>query len=117
MLDTCLCLQTAQLSLSRWLSALLGAVGSVIFLMRARGFEKVEAEGLTHARLTAVRRVVVIYAAIAWLCFLIAVALGDAAFIILTGIMAVLACAGLVWVYGRRASRTIRPRGSAVDRP
>ena len=92
------------------IGAFLGALGSVIFLMRARGFEKVEAEGLTHARLAAVRRVVVIYTAIAWLCFFVAVALDDAAFIILTGVMAVLACVGVVRVYGRRANRASRSR-------
>lgn len=93
----------------------LGGVGSVIFLMRARGFEKVEAEGQTHARRAAVRRVLIIYAVIGWLCFGVAIAIGDIAFIILTGIMAALACIGLVRVYGRRASESTGYPGKAGD--
>lgn len=86
------------------IGAFLGAVGSLIFLMRARGFVKVEAEGQVHARRAAVRRVSTVYAVIAWLCFGVAIALGDTAVIVLTGSMVVLACVGLVRIFGRRGS-------------
>jgi archaellum biogenesis protein FlaJ (TadC family) len=80
------------------IGSFLGAVGCLIFIMRARGFDKVEAEGQAHARRAAVRRVLIIYAVIAWLCLVVAIALGDMAFIALTGVTTVLACVGLVLV-------------------
>jgi hypothetical protein len=95
------------------IGAFLGAVGSVIFLIRARGFEKVEAEGQTPARRAAVRRVLIIYAVVAWLCFVAAIALGDIAFIVLTGVIAVLACVGLIRVYSWRTSESSGDPGNA----
>ncbi|HEX4670236.1 MAG TPA: hypothetical protein VH275_09730 [Solirubrobacterales bacterium] len=93
----------------------LGAIGSLIFILRARAFDKVEARGQTYARLSAVRRVLIIYAVIALLCFVVAIALGDIAFIVLTAIMAALACVGLVRFYGRRPSGSTGDPGDGSD--
>ena len=69
-----------------------------------------------HARRAAVRRVLIIYAVIGWLCFGVAIALGDIAFIILTGIMAALACVGLVRTFDRRAGGSTEDPDNAGDR-
>jgi hypothetical protein len=76
--------------------AVLGAVGSLLFIMRASVFSKEEYAQGALSRQSAVRRVLVIYATIAWICLAAAVAIGDMSFIILTGIIAVLASVGLV---------------------
>lgn len=76
--------------------AVFGAVGSLLFIMRSREFSKGEfVEGML-SRQSAVRRVLVIYAVIAWICLMVAVAIGDISFIVLTGIITALASTGLV---------------------
>lgn len=82
--------------------AIIGAVGSLAFIMRSHAFDEKEQAGHAKARQSAVRRVLVIYAIIAWFCLAAAVALGDVAFIVTTGIMALLASAGLVRLWSVR---------------
>ena len=79
--------------------AVLGAVGSLLFVMRSRAFPKGEYAQGVLSRQSAVRRVLIIYASIAWICLVVAVAIGDTSFMILTGIIALVASAGLVGLW------------------
>lgn len=81
--------------------AILGGVGSLAFIMRSHAFNEEEKDGQTQVRRSAVRRVLVIYAAIALLCLVVAIALGDVAFIVTTGTMMLLAIVGLVFFWSR----------------
>jgi peptidoglycan biosynthesis protein MviN/MurJ (putative lipid II flippase) len=74
---------------------ILGALGSVLFIMRSRAFTDEDRGGYSASRQSAVRRVLIIYAYIAAVCLVAAVAIGDFAFILLTGAMALIALAGL----------------------
>jgi hypothetical protein len=77
--------------------AVIAAVGSLVFIMRSPAFsEEEQAMGHAPARQSAVRRVLVIYAIIAWFCFIGAIAIGDIVFIALTGVVALLASVGLL---------------------
>jgi hypothetical protein len=76
--------------------AIIGAVGSLTFIMRTHAIDEEEQAGHAQARRSAVRLVLVIYAMIAWLCLVVAVVLGGVALIATMGILALLASAGLV---------------------
>lgn len=67
--------------------------------MRAPAFSKEEYSQGVLSRQSAVRRVLVIYATIAWICLVAAVAIDDVSFIILTGAIAALATVGLVCLW------------------
>jgi archaellum biogenesis protein FlaJ (TadC family) len=73
-----------------------GAIGSLIFILRTHAFDQGEKASEKQDRQSAVRRALVIFAIIAWFCLVAALALGDVAFIVTTGIMAIIASAGLV---------------------
>lgn len=81
--------------------AILGGVGSLVFIMRSHAFDEEEKGGQTQVRRSAVRRVLVIYSAIALLCLVVAIALGDVAFVVTTGAMLLLAIIGLVFFWSR----------------
>ena len=68
----------------------------MVFILYARAFRKEEAVQTPQSRQAAVRRVLVIYAAISWGCLVAAAFIGNMVFIVLTGIIAVLASVGLV---------------------
>lgn len=78
-----------------FVGAFLGAIGSLVFILQSRAFPNEKAAQGPQSRQAAVRRVLVIYAAIAWACLLAAVLIGDVTFIVLTGVITVLASAGL----------------------
>lgn len=79
-----------------FIGAVLGAVGSLAFIMHSRAFPKEEATQGPRSRQSAVRRVLVIYAAISWACLVAALLIGNVIFVVLTGIITVLASVGLV---------------------
>jgi hypothetical protein len=79
----------------------IGAIGSLVFIMRSSAFDKEQHVGDAQTRQSAIRRTLVIFAIIAWFCLGAAVALGDVAFIVTTGIMALLASAGLMRLWSR----------------
>lgn len=85
----------ASIYLPMFIGAVVGAVGSLVFIMRFRAFPKEEADQGSQSQQPAVRRVLVIYAAISWVCLLVAVLIGSATSIVLTGIITVLASVGL----------------------
>lgn len=86
----------ASIYLPIFIGAVLGAVGSLIFIMQSRAFSGEGATQGSENQQSAVRRVLVIYAAISWACLVAAVFIGSATFIVLTVIIAALASAGLV---------------------
>lgn len=84
--------------------AILGAAGSVWFILRSHAFSAEKQGGQASAdgrRRIALRSVVSIYAAIAWICLVIAIATGNTAFIVLCGAIALIASLGLVRVWLR----------------
>lgn len=56
---------------------------------------------VTAERRRTVRRALVIYALIAWVCFVAATAIGDPAFVIVLGVGALVAAVGLVLRWNR----------------
>lgn len=86
------------------IGAIAGAAGSLLFVMRTSAIDKLEQDGEKGLRQKAVGRVLMSYAIIAWLCLIAAVAVGDPAFIALTGISAILATGGLLAI-------RLRPHG------
>lgn len=95
--------------------AVIGAVGSLVFIMRSHAFDEEEREGHAQARQSAVRRVLVIYATAAWICFATAVVLGDVAFIVTTGVLALLAGVGLARLWSAMESPPRPDRGDAAS--
>lgn len=83
--------------------AVVGAVGSVLFVMRSRAFPKEEPSQGALSRQSAVRRVLVIYATVAWVCFAAAVFIGNMSFIILTGVIVAIASVGLLGFWSARS--------------
>ena len=84
--------------------AILGAAGSIWFIVRSHAFSAEKQGGQASAdsrRCIALRSVVSIYAAIAWICLVIAVATGNMAFIVLCGAIVLIASIGLVRVWLR----------------
>lgn len=82
--------------------AILGAVGSLVFIVRATGREDRFRWSRTDARrerLHAVRSVMSMFAVIAWSCLILAIIIGEAAFTALTGATALIAGAGLIYVW------------------
>ncbi len=53
-------------------------------------------------RLAAVRAIVSVYAVIAWGCVVLAIVIGEAAFVALTGAIALIAGVGLIYVWSWR---------------
>lgn len=87
-----------------FVGAILGGIGSLLFIARSRQSNDGEASGEGRALRSALRRVLTIYAAIAWLCVIVAVAIGDMVFIAMTGVVAILASAGLMYRWSPRSS-------------
>lgn len=83
--------------------AVLGAVGSVLFIVRSRAFPKEERSQGAFSRQSAVRRVLIIYATVAWICLAAAVFIGNIWFIILTGIIVVIASVGLLGFWSAKS--------------
>jgi cobalamin synthase len=83
--------------------AVIGAAGSLIFIVRSPALAR---EG--RRRKLAVRLVLITYVAIACLVLVIAIALGNLEFIAISGALAILAIAGLVftWVGERFGGRS-----------
>ncbi len=79
-----------------FVGAVLGAIGSLVFIVQSRAFPNEEVAEGPQSRQAAVRRVLVIYASIAWVCLVAAVVIGDVTFIVMTGVITVLASAGVV---------------------
>jgi hypothetical protein len=86
----------ANASIPIAVGAVVGAAGSLIFVMRTSAIDKLEQAGNKNLRKKAVARVLMSYTAIAWLCLIAAVAIGDVAFIALTGTSAVLTTGGVL---------------------
>lgn len=85
------------------LGAVLGAVGTVLFIMRSRAFPKEDRSQGAFSRQSAVRRVLVIYATVAWICLAAAVFIGNIWFIILTGVIVVIASVGLLGFWSAKS--------------
>lgn len=82
--------------------AILGAVGCLVFIVRATSREDRLRWSRTDARrerLLAVRSVMVVFAVIAWSCLILAIIIGEAAFTALTGATALISAAGLIYVW------------------
>jgi hypothetical protein len=78
--------------------AVVAAVGSVLFIIRSHAFREVgqgDQTMATNQRRLAVRMVLVLYGIIAGICFVVAIVIGELAFIVLTGLILLLAIAGL----------------------
>lgn len=80
------------------IGALLGAAGCLIALLRTNAFSQMQGDRVTleQRRRLSIRIVVGLYATIAYVCLIVAMAIGDEAFMILTAAIAVLASA-TVW--------------------
>jgi len=84
--------------------AIVGAAGSIWFILRSHALSEGERGGHASAdsrRRLALRSVLIIYAAIAWVCLIIAIAIGDMPFIVLCGATALIASIGLGRVWSR----------------
>lgn len=88
------------------IGGVVGAVGTVAYLLRTKAFsddppkgspgnEPRGQSGSIDRRRLSLRIVVSVYCVIAYGCFVAAIAIGDSAFIILTGVIAFLASASL----------------------
>ena len=91
------------------IGAVVGAIGSLWFILRSDAFSdrgKADNDPPDDRRKLAVRIVLAGYAVIAWICFVVAVAIGDMSFILPAGITALLATVGLVGLWSPR------PRGN-----
>lgn len=87
------------------IGAVLGATGSLLFILRTDAFSQEEQGGHVSAsrRGLALRSVLIIYATIAWICLVVAIAIGDMAFIVACGVIALIASIGLVRVWSVRS--------------
>lgn len=86
---------------------LLGAVGSLVFILRSRALLEEEPGDDAHPdrlRQLAVRLTLVTYAVLAFILLVIAVVLGDIASIITGGILVVFASAGIVFLWSAAPS-------------
>lgn len=77
---------------------LLGAIGSIVFVKRTRAFERNQPDAVAAAgqRRLSLRLIVGTYTLVALICLIVAIALGGAAFIVLSAIIAV--CVGGAFV-------------------
>lgn len=91
------------------LGALLGALGSFVFVSRAKALSTKTGDrpsaSLAERRKLALRIIVCVYALIAFVCMVVAIAVGDLAFIALSGAILLIACGGLLIVWSSRWSR------------
>ena len=80
------------------IGAVLAAAGCLVALLRTNAFSQMQASQVTieRRRRRSIRIVVGLYAAIAYICLIVAAVIGDPAFIVLTAIIALLASA-TVW--------------------
>lgn len=81
---------------------ILGAVGSVVFILRATSRDerlRWRQADARRERLLAIRSVMVVFAVIAWSCLILAIVIGEAAFTALTGATALISGAGLIYVW------------------
>ncbi|MBS1881807.1 MAG: hypothetical protein JSS97_02490 [Actinobacteria bacterium] len=86
--------------------AILGALGSLAFIFRATTSDdrlRWRQSGSRRDRLLAVRSVMVVFALVAWICLILAIVLGEVAFIALTGVIALMAAGGLVYAWAWHA--------------
>jgi len=82
--------------------AILGAIGSLAFIVRSTTSEDRQRwrhPDARRERLFAVRSVMTLFAVIAWACLILSITVGEAAFIVLTGATALIATAGLIYVW------------------
>ena len=85
---------------------ILGAAGSVLFVLRSQAFAELERSGRAPfgGRRQLTRWVVLgSFAVIAWICLLAAVSIGDVGFIVPSGMIALFASVGLVHLWSVRA--------------
>jgi nitrate reductase NapE component len=81
--------------------AIIGAVGCIVFIIRATSDadDRDEQELPTRAeRRRALKPVLFLYVGVTWICLVAAVAIGELAFVVLSGIMALIATIGLAYV-------------------
>lgn len=89
---------------------LIGAVGAAVVVLRSPAYLRCERRGEGSAdqlRRQAVRSVLVSYAVITWFCLAVAVVVGEAAFIVITGAVALIASIGLrrYWLVSKDKDR------------
>jgi hypothetical protein len=86
------------------IGAVLAAAGCLIALLRTNAFSQMQASRVTveHRRRLSIRIVVGLYAAIAYICLIVAIAIGDPAFMVLTAIIALLASAMVLRLWSGR---------------
>lgn len=82
---------------------IIAAVGSLAFIMHSDAFGE-KSPAVYVQRRSAVRLILIIYAIIACLCLIAAIAIGDVAFVITTSVLVLLAAIGL-------ALSWLRPNG------
>lgn len=83
----------------------LGAVGSAAFILRAKTFSdenESSPKERDRQREVALRSVVVAYTVIALICLIVSLVVGDAAFIVVCGVLVLIAVMGLVRVWSER---------------
>jgi uncharacterized membrane protein len=91
--------------------AIMGALLSVAFILRVTpsSIQRQEQDDSARAeRRRALRPVLFLYVAVTWICLVAALAIGELAFIVLSGIMALIASIGLAYVRPFRSARLHR---------